>query len=83
MIKPLAKRLLVKRSIPPTQKGSLLLPSQEIKNEGIVIAIGCEVMEIDEGEIVLWMPYAGQSVKSGDEELIILSESDILGIRYE
>ena len=90
-IKPLGNRILIKRSKAPTTKGGILLPdsAQEKPKEGIVMAVGpgkidenglLEAMQLKIGDCVLFSAYAGTEVKNDDEEMLILSEDDILGI---
>jgi chaperonin GroES len=92
-IKPLGKRVLVQRSKAPTSKGGILLPdtAQEKPKEGKVIAVGAgkmnengqlEQLQVKEGDRVLFSSYAGTEVKNNerDEEYLILSEEDILGV---
>lgn len=90
-IKPLGNRIVVQRSKAQTSKGGILLPdtAQEKPREGEVIAVGpgkindsgkLETLEIAAGNRVLFGPYAGTEVKHNDEEYLILSEDDILGI---
>ncbi len=95
-IKPLGPRVLVKRSKVKTTKGGILLPdsAQEKPKEGQVIAVGqgefdedghLIPLSIKVGDTVLFGSYAGTEVKlkqdnPEDEELLILSEKDILGV---
>lgn len=90
-IKPLGNRVLIKRSKAPTTKGGILLPdsAQEKPKEGEVIAVGPgkidengvkEAMQLKVGDRVLFSAYAGTEVKNNDEEMLILSEDDILGV---
>lgn len=90
-IKPLGNRVLIKRSKAATTKGGILLPdsAQEKPKEGEVIAVGPgkidengvkETMQLKVGDRVLFSAYAGTEVKNDDEELLILSEDDILGV---
>ena len=90
-IKPLGNRVLIKRSKAPTTKGGILLPdsAQEKPKEGEVIAVGPgkidengvkETMQLKVGDRVLFSAYAGTEVKNDDEEMLILSEDDILGV---
>ena len=93
-LKPLGNRLLVQRSKVKTSKGGILLPdsAQEKPKEGKVIAAGpgkmnddgeLEVMSVKVGDVVLFTAYSGTEVKSDettDEELLILSEDEVLGI---
>lgn len=92
-IKPLGNRVLVQRVKAQTSKGGILLPdsAQEKPKEGIVIDVGpgkvndqgiTEKLNVKPGQHVLFSLYGGTEVKSpnGDEEFLILSEDDILGI---
>jgi chaperonin GroES len=93
LVKPLGNRVLVQRSKVKTTKGGILLPdtAQEKPKEGQVLAVGPgglsdagkrEPMEVKVGDRVLFGAYAGTEVKSAsdEEELLILSEDEILGI---
>jgi len=92
-IKPLGNRVLVQRSKAPTSKGGILLPetAKEKPKEGVVLAAGpgkmnddgkLEPLSIKVGDTVLFSSYAGTEVKcpDTDEEYLILTEDDILGI---
>jgi len=92
-IKPLGNRIVVKRTQKPTSKGGILLPesAQEKPREGEVVAVGpgkiddagkTVAMEVKVGDLVLFGGYAGTEVKSDnpDEELLILSEDEVLGL---
>lgn len=92
-IKPLGKRVLIQRAKAQTTKGGILLPdtAQEKPKEGTVIAVGpgeldqngkLEPVNVKAGDRVLFSSYAGTEVKNsqGEEEFLIVSENDILGI---
>ena len=92
-LKPLGNRVLVQRSKVKTSKGGIILPdtAQEKPKEGKVIACGpgkmndegtLEFMSVKIGDVVLFSSYAGTEVKSNEteEEYLILSEDEILGI---
>ena len=92
-IKPLNNRVLVKRSKAHVSQGGIILPdsAQEKPKEGEIIAMGpgsrtengaIEPMAVKIGDRVLFSSYAGTEVKSeeGDDEYIIMSEEDILGV---
>ncbi len=95
-IKPLGDKVLVKRAKRPTTKGGILLPdsAQEKQKEGIVIAVGPgkvndqgtrETLSVKVGDNVVFGSYSGTEVKNAnsneEEEYLILSETDILGIK--
>lgn len=93
-IKPLGNRVLIKRSKAKTTKGGILLPetAKEKPKEGIVLATGpgkinedgqLEQMHVKINDTVLFSSYSGTEVKNtenNDEEYLIMSEDDILGI---
>ena len=94
-IKPLSDRVLIQRSKAKTTKGGIILPdtAKEKPREGKVIAVGpgktddngkLEPISVKIGDTVLFSAYAGTEIKQettgDDEELLILSESEILGI---
>lgn len=90
-IKPLGNRVVVQRSKAQTSKGGILLPdsAQERPREGQVIAAGpgkmneigqLEPIAVKVGDRILFGSYAGTEVKQNEEEYLILSEEDILGI---
>ena len=94
-VKPLGNRVLIQRCKAKTTKGGILLPdtAQEKPKEGNVIDVGegkrdeqgnLEPLSVKKGDRVLFTSYAGTEVKhpetEGDEEYLIMSEDDILGI---
>jgi chaperonin GroES len=92
-IKPLNNRVLVMRSRAQTSKGGIILPdsAQEKPKEGTVVAIGpgmhdeegtLQPLSVKIGDRVLFSSYAGTEVENthSDEEYIILTEEDILGV---
>lgn len=90
-IRPLGNRVLVKRAQAKTTKGGILLPdsAQEKPKEGVVMAVGPGKTQED-GRVtplslkvkdrVLFTSYSGTEIKEGEEEYLILSEEDILGV---
>lgn len=90
-IKPLGNRVLIQRSKAQASKGGILLPdsAQEKPKEGVVIAVGPgkvdeqgtkTTMQLKIGDRVLFSSYSGTEVKDEKEELLILSEDDVLGV---
>lgn len=93
-IKPLGNRVLVERSKPQTTKGGILLPetAKEKPKEGTILSVGPgkidengerQALNVKVGDRILFSSYAGTEVKNleaENEELLILSEEDILGI---
>ncbi|MBI4322186.1 MAG: co-chaperone GroES [Chloroflexi bacterium] len=91
-LKPLGDRVLVKPS-PKEEvtKSGIVLPdtAKEKPQEGTVIAAGPGrlgedgkrvVMEVKEGDKILYAKYAGTEVKLDGDEYLILSERDILAV---
>ncbi len=91
-IKPLGARVLVKR-VEADEKtaGGLFLPdtAKEKPQEAEVMALGTGGRDDDgklipfnvkKGDLVLISKYGGTEVKVGTVEMLIISESDILGI---
>lgn len=92
-VKPLGNRILIKRAKAAQTKGGILLPdsAQEKPKEGEVLAVGpgklndkgvVEPLSVKVGDRVLFTSYAGTEVKGAndEEELLIMSEEDVLGI---
>ena len=90
--KPLHDRVLVRRvQSEEKTKGGLIIPdsAKEKPAEGEVIAVG-EGARKDSGELIapsvkagdriLFGKWSGTEVKIGGEELLIMKESDIMGI---
>ena len=89
-LEPLGDRVIVK-PIPKEEvtKGGIVLPDtvKEKPQEGKVLAAGPGkmtddgkriAMDVKVGDVVIYAKYGGTEIKEGDDELIILRESDIL-----
>ncbi len=91
-LKPLGDRVVVKPlSREEVTKSGIVLPdtAKEKPQEGTVVSVGSGrildngqkvPMELKEGDRVLFAKYAGTEFKRDEEELLILSERDILAI---
>jgi len=87
---PLGDRVVVKPSTKEeVTKGGIVIPdtAKEKPQEGTVLAVGPGKMtedgkriplDVKVGDVVIYAKYGGTEIKEGDEELIILRESDIL-----
>ena len=87
---PLGERGIVKPiEQEQTTRGGIFLPdtAKEKPQEGEVVAVGPGrtsddgkriSMELSKGDRVVYSKYAGTEYKDGDEEYLILRESDIL-----
>jgi chaperonin GroES len=90
--RPLGDRVLVKRVEEEAKtKGGIIIPdtAKEKPQEGKVIAVGTGVrkdngeiapLDVKAGDRVLFGKWGGTEVKIDGEDLLILKESDILGI---
>jgi len=90
--KPLHDRVLVRRVEEEEKtKGGIIIPdtAKEKPSEGEIISVGSGVrgedgtvtpLDVKAGDRVLFSKYGGTEVKVDGEDLIILRESDILGI---
>ena len=90
--RPLGDRVLVKRVEEETKtKGGIIIPdtAKEKPQEGEVIAVGPGArdedgdyikMDVKAGDRILFGKWSGTEVKIDGEDLIIMKESDILGI---
>lgn len=91
-IRPLGDRVVVEPIEQETTTASgLVLPdtAKEKPQQGKVIAAGKGrldddgeriEMEVKLGDTVLYAKYAGTEVKMGDKKVLIMKETDILGI---
>lgn len=90
-IRPLHDRIVVRRTEEEQKTaGGILLPgsAQEKPQQGTVLAVGngqitengVRSLEVKVGDKVLFGQYAGQTVKVDGEELLIMKESDVLGV---
>jgi chaperonin GroES len=90
--RPLGDRVVVRR-LAEDQKspGGIIIPdtAQEKPQEGEVIAVGPGALddkgkrivpEVKPGEFVLFGKWSGSEVKIDGEELLIMKESDLLGV---
>lgn len=91
-LRPLHDRVLVKRieSETKTAGGIILVDSaQEKPSEGKVVAVGTgakaedgtvTALDVKAGDTVLFGKWSGTEVKIDGEDLLIMKESDIMGI---
>jgi len=90
-IKPLSDRVLIKADAAEEVTSSgLYIPdtAKEKPQQGTVVSVGPGKIEngtkiemsVKEGDKVLYGKYAGTEVTLGDEEYLIMRESDIVGI---
>jgi len=91
-ITPLGDRVVVKRvDAEETTKGGIILPdtAKEKPREGVVVSIGSgrvldngerRPLSVKKKDRVLFSSYAGNEIKLDGEELLILSEDEILAV---
>lgn len=90
--RPLHDRVVVKRVDEDTKtKGGIIIPetAQEKPMQGKIIAVGPGArdesgklvpLDVKKGDTVLFGKWSGTEVKIDGEDLLIMKESDILGI---
>ena len=90
--RPLHDRVLVRRVESDTKTaGGLIIPdtAKEKPQEGEIIAVGSGIrkedgslvaLDVKAGDKVLFGKWSGTEVKVDGEELLIMKESDIMGI---
>ena len=91
-IRPLQDRVVVRRTEEETTRaGGIVLPGSAAEKpaQGEVIAVGpgkrqesgeTQPVDVKVGDTVVFGKYASNTVKIGDEELLILSENEIYGV---
>ena len=90
--KPLHDRIAVRRLEQKDKTpGGIIIPdtAQEKPSEGVVISVGSGVsgkdgkivpLEIQSGDKVLFGKWSGTEIKIDGDDLLIMQESDIMGI---
>ena len=90
--RPLHDRVLIRRIDQDEKtKGGIIIPdtAKEKPQEGEVIATGpgardetgkVQPLDVKKGDRILFGKWSGTEVKLGGEDLLIMKESDILGI---
>ena len=91
-LRPLHDRVLVRR-VDEDEKstGGIIIPdtAKEKPMEGKVVAVGSGAraedgtitpLDVKKGDRILFGKWSGTEVKMDDEELLIMKESDIMGV---
>jgi chaperonin GroES len=90
--RPLGDRVLIKRVEEEAKtKGGIIIPdtAKEKPQEGEVVAVGpgarddtgkIHALDVRKGDRILFGKWSGTEVKLEGEDLLIMKESDILGI---
>ena len=91
-LRPLQDRVLVRRVEPEAKTaGGIFIPdtAQEKPTEGEVVAVGpgmrdeegkVQPLEVKSGDRVLFGKWSGTEVKLDGEDLMIMKETDIMGV---
>ncbi len=91
-IRPLQDRVVVRRNEEETTTaGGIVLPGSAAEKpaQGEVLAVGpgkrlddggTQPVDVKVGDTVVFGKYSSNTIKVGDEELLILSESEIYGV---
>ena len=91
-IRPLQDRVVVRRmEEETTSTGGIVLPGSAAEKpaQGEVIAVGpgkrqengkIQPVDLEVGDTVVFGKYSSNTVKIGDDELLILNESEIFGV---
>ncbi len=92
-VRPLGEKILVKRAEARDKTDSgIYLPesAKDQPKEGKVVALGDGILNketgtympftVKKGDRIIFSSYSGTEVKIGDEEMLILSEDDVLGV---
>jgi chaperonin GroES len=91
-LRPLQDRVLIRRVDPETKtSGGIFIPdlAQEKPTEGEVVSVGAGTrdtsgalhpLDVRPGDRVLFGKWSGNEIKLNGEDLMIMKESDIMGI---
>jgi len=91
-IRPLHDRIVVQRLEQETKTASgIVIPDQaaEKPDQGVVKAVGngkvgddgkIRPLDVKVGDKVLFGKYSGQTVKVGDDELLVMREDDVMAV---
>ena len=90
--RPLHDRILVRRiEAPETTSGGIIIPdtAREKPQEGEVVSVGSGTrgedgtitpLDVKAGDTILFGKWSGSEVKLDGEDLLIMKESDVLGV---
>ena len=92
-VKPLGDKIIVQRAEAESQTDSGIFIPESAKDkpkEGTIVALGNGILNKESGEYmpftvkkgdnVLFTSYAGTEIKIDDQEYLIMTEDDILGV---
>ncbi len=90
--KPLLDRVVIKRVAEESRTaGGIIIPdtAKEKPSQGVVVAVGAGArdesgkiipMTLKDGDKVLFGKWSGTEIKIDGEDLLIMKESDVLGV---
>ena len=90
--RPLHDRVVVRRVDEDTKTaGGIIIPetAQEKPSQGEIVGVGpgardetgkVQPLDVKNGDLVLFGKWSGTEVKIDDEDLLIMKESDIMGV---
>ncbi|HCO54438.1 co-chaperone GroES [Pelagibacterium nitratireducens] len=90
--RPLHDRVVVRRVDSESKTaGGIIIPdtAKEKPSEGVIVSVGAGArddngkvvpLDVKEGDRVLFGKWSGTEVKVGGEDLLIMKESDIMGV---
>ena len=90
--RPLHDRVVVRRVDSESKTaGGIIIPdtAKEKPSEGVIVSVGAGArddsgkivpLDVKEGDRVLFGKWSGTEVKVGGEDLLIMKESDIIGV---
>ncbi len=93
--RPLHDRVVIRRAEEAAKStGGILIPdtAKEKPMEGTVVSVGpgarnesgaVVALDIKKGDRILFGKWAGSEIKMGGEDLLIMAESDVMGIIEE
>jgi chaperonin GroES len=91
-LRPLHDRILVRRvESEERTKGGIIIPdtAKEMPQEGEVVAVGSgarneagqiQALDVKAGDRILFGKWSGTEIKINGEDLLVMKESDVLGI---
>jgi chaperonin GroES len=86
-IRPINRKVLIKRIEEEVKKGSIIIPdtAKEKPQKGQVIEVAKvkkddDPMQVKKGDKILFGKYAGTEIEINNEEYLLMSEEDILGV---
>ena len=86
-LKPIYNRLVVRRdtAAKTTESGLLIIEKEtkdrnELKPEGVVLAIGHDVHDVAVGNRIVFRKMSGTEVKANGEDLLVMTEDDVIAV---